>query len=161
MPQAITELHIVTLFTRMQHLFGHRWTSNYGPAMENGRLSPAANQWYRDLRGYTAEQVSRGLDLVVHRRMDWPPGAIEFMGLCDGVPTLSEILDTQNDYGVLCEQIRSKMDFYQLDGMSSSDRRKVAAQRFEQAVQNLRGSGALALGSDASGYREALENTRA
>lgn len=137
----LSDDEIVKFFARMQHLYAHRWTSAYGPAMEGKSLSPAAKQWRYDLREYTRDQVAYGLQRMVDERREWPPGPIEFMGLCDGVPTLAQVLDRDRDYGPVCRAIRARMDWFNLDGMSSEKRRAVGSQQFETALTALRQEG--------------------
>jgi hypothetical protein len=125
----------------MQHLYAHRWVSMYGSAIDGDQLSPAARQWRYDLRDYERDQVQSGLQRLVDLRLEWPPGPLEFMNLCDGVPTIAQVLDRSNDYGPVCRAIRGRMDWYNLDAMSSEKRRAIGSQQFETALIGLRREG--------------------
>jgi hypothetical protein len=131
----------VKFFARMQHLYAHKWSTAYGPPMEGKELSPAAKQWRYDLRDYSREQVAYGLQRIVDLRLEWPPGPIEFMNLCDGVPTVAQVLDRDRDYGPVCRAIRQRMDWYNLDAMSTEKRRAIGSQQFETALTRLRSDG--------------------
>ena len=136
--------HVVRLFSRMLHLYGHRWASVYGVATDGaGKLTPSAQQWLYDLRDLTEHQVAAALETVVRKRLEWPPGPIEFLNLAEGVPSLAEVLDRSNDYGPVCRAIRSRIDWFLLDQMSTEKRRQLAAQQFEVALVGLRRSGEL------------------
>lgn len=139
----MTDGDIVKLFARMQHLFAHRWVSAYGPAMDGDKLSPSARQWKYDLREYSRDQVQFGLARMIEHRPDWPPGPIEFMNLCDGIPSVAQVLDRDHDYGPICRAIRSRMDWFNLDALSASKRRAIGAQQYETALVGLRREGSI------------------
>jgi hypothetical protein len=139
----ITPRHIVRFFTRMQHLYGHKWTSAYGLAMKGEELTASAKQWLYDLRAYSSDQVAAGLVRMEQRGQDWPPGPSEFRRLCDGIPTIDEVLDRDNHYGLVCEAIRQRLDWYNLDGMSSTQMREAADRQVRAAVTSLAASGAI------------------
>jgi hypothetical protein len=137
--------HIVRMFSRMLHLYGHRWASVYGAATTaDGILSASAQQWLYDLRELTPEKVAHGLEQVVAKRLEWPPGPIEFLNLCEGVPTIAEVLDRDHDYGPICRAIRGRMDWFMLESMSAQQMRQLAQQQIESAIVHLRRSGSLA-----------------
>jgi hypothetical protein len=146
----VGEKHIVRLFTRMLHLYAQKWSSVYGVATKaDGSLTAAARQWLYDLRTLSPQQVAFGLNAVFEKRLEWPPGPIDFMNLCEGVPTLGEVLDRANDYGPVCKAIRAKMNFFNLDELPSTKMRAAAATQLEQAVVTLRRSGALQIATKA------------
>ncbi len=139
----LSEEETVKFFARMQHLYSHKWSSSYGPAMEDKALSPAAKQWRYDLRDYNRDQVAYGLQRVIELRLEWPPGPIEFANLCDGIPTIAQVLDRDSDYGALCREIRARIDWFTLDAMSFEKRRSIGAQQIEMAVVGLRRNGVI------------------
>lgn len=140
---ALSERHVVRFFTRMAHLYGHKWTSVYGVAMDGGKLTPSAHQWAYDLRDMTPEQVVRGLAEVERRGLEWPPGPIEFKRLCLGIPSLAQVLDRSTDYGPVCAEIRNRLDWYRIDGLATKDARELAQQQVETAVLKMRHTGLL------------------
>ena len=140
---ALSDRHVVRFFSRMTHLFGHKWSSVYGDAMANGKLAPSARQWAYDLRDMTPEQVALGVAETERRGLEWPPGPIEFKRLCLQIPSLAQLMDRQTDYGPVCAEIRKLLDWYRIDGLSTKDARELAGQQLECAVLNMRQSGAL------------------
>lgn len=144
----------------MAHLYGHRWVSMCGDAMTPDGLTPSAKQWLQDLKHYTPEQVAVGIQAVVDKRLEWPPGPIEFANLCDGIPTAAEVLDRANDYGPVCAAIRKRIDWFAVDGMSSAKADKEVKRRMERALTSMRADGTmlairhsqrLALSADSAG----------
>lgn len=154
---ALSDRHVVRLFTRMAHLYGHRWVSVYGQAVDaNGKPTSSARQWLYDLRDMTPEQVALGVAEVETRALEWPPGPIEFKRLCLQIPSLEQLLDRQTDYGPVCAELRKRLDWYRIEGLSTKDARELAGQQMETAVLKMRQTGALqALAGPAA--REALE----
>lgn len=146
--------HIVRLFTRMAHLYGHKWASAYGDAVKDGEFTPSAKQWLYDLREYAPEQIAIGLDAIMRKRPEWPPGPIEFMNLCDGVPSVAEVLDRKNDYGPICAAIRGRMDWWTLDLLPAREVRDAAKFGMERAVAAIKREGTYA--ALVANQREAL-----
>lgn len=139
----ITERHVIRFYTRMKHLFGHKWSATYSENAtdQTGKITPAAQHWLYDLRDFTPEQVSQGLSKVEQQAGEWPPSPMEFKKLCMGVPTIDEVLDRKNDYGPICGAIRSKMDWWNLDGMPTKHMIQESIRQYHQAITNLSRSG--------------------
>lgn len=78
---------LAELWVRMQSLFGHRWTSQYGSAPEDVDLV----EWSQAISGLTWRQVERGLHEVRMSRREWPPAAPEFRVLCFAIPAVLQI----------------------------------------------------------------------
>lgn len=153
--------HIVRLFTRMAHLYAHRWVSAYGQALDDkGNLTASAKQWMHDLRGYTPEDVAVGIQSCMSKRIEWPPGPIEFKNLCDGIPSPAEVLDRDQDYGPVCAAIRQRIDWWNIENLPSSKVREAVAQGIERALVSMRRSGEIAglrrPAAIASAQREAI-----
>ena len=142
-PLALSDRHVVRFFSRMTHLYGHKWSSVYGAAMDGGKLTASARQWAYDLREMTVEQVLAGMTEVERRALEWPPGPIEFKRLCLGIPSLEQVLDRHTDYGPVCMAIRNRLDWYRIDGMGTKDARALASQQVETAVMAMRQTGDL------------------
>ena len=70
----------------MTHLYGHKFTSSYGPSALNEAdgLSESAKTWASGLTGVTGEQVAQGLRACLERKDEWPPGLPEFRQMCLG-----------------------------------------------------------------------------
>lgn len=67
------------VWERMAHMYGHRWTSNYG-AEDDGT-------WRKGLAGLTPAQIGAGFMKCLERRPapgeeDWPPTLNEFRAMC-------------------------------------------------------------------------------
>ena len=131
------------LFARMKHLYGHKWASVYGSATDAVGLSLSARQWLYDLRDMTPEQVAAGVAETERRALEWPPGPIEFKRLCMGIPSLEQLLDRSTDYGPVCTEIRKRLDWYRIDGMTTENARRLAEQQLERSVMAMRQSGEL------------------
>ncbi len=139
----LTERHIVRFYSRMQHLFGHKWTSSYGEPMGPNGLTSSAQQWFFDLRDFTPDQVSQGLRKIEQEAPEWPPTPMDFKKRCIGVPSIEEVMDRRNDYGPICGAIRAKMDWFNLDSMTTKQSTMEAMRQYRQAITNMIGSGQL------------------
>lgn len=74
---------IAALWARFTHLYGHRWETSYGPALnEAGELMPIAATWAKALAGFVPEDFARGLHACLERPDGWPPTLPEFRALC-------------------------------------------------------------------------------
>lgn len=67
------------VWQRMAAMYGHRWTSNYGPEDDG--------TWRKGLSGLTTDQIGQGLVKCLVRKpeageQDWPPTLNEFRALC-------------------------------------------------------------------------------
>ena len=78
---------VVALWGRFTHVFGNRFESMYGPALdESGKLTPVAMTWARSLRGCSPEQLAAGLVACMKSGREWPPTLPEFWKLCHPAP---------------------------------------------------------------------------
>lgn len=141
----MSDMSLITrFFARMQHLYGYRWAKLYGEAMEDGKPTLSAQQWLADLAPYSREVIAYGIQELELRREEFPPGVLEFKNILDGVPTVDEILDRENDYGPVCKLIRQRLDWHTLGGLDSRRMREMASERITLACTSLRRSGAMA-----------------
>lgn len=62
------------LWERMTEIYGHRWISAYGEAVNES--------WRRGLQGVSVEQIGRGLERLLEQGREWPPTLPEFRALC-------------------------------------------------------------------------------
>lgn len=69
---------VESLWQMMGSLYGHRWTSSYGDEVDPDRV------WAATLYGLDESHIRSGLRECVDRRLEWPPTAPEFRGLCLG-----------------------------------------------------------------------------
>jgi len=71
------------LWRGMSHVYGHRWTAQYGPLPPPGvPRTPAQAAWARGLAGLAAPDLDRGLARVERGDAPWPPTLPEFRALC-------------------------------------------------------------------------------
>lgn len=77
---------MANLWEKMTHLYGHKFTSSFGPSAinEHGGLSDSAQTWASGLSGITGDQLASGLRGCLEREDAWPPTLPEFRGLCLG-----------------------------------------------------------------------------
>lgn len=80
-PPPLAPALVARLWRRMGEVYGHRWTSQFGPAPARG-LSPVMATWARGLAGLGAADLARGLDRVTRAGADWPPPLPRFRDLC-------------------------------------------------------------------------------
>lgn len=83
---------INALWVRMGQLYGHKWSSQEGPAtMENGAYSTAFILWCRKTEGLTDEAWQRGFNQIEFLVKEaarqgeeaWPPSYAGFIGYCE------------------------------------------------------------------------------
>lgn len=69
---------VETVWQWMSSMFGHRWTSSFGDAIDPDRV------WSAALAGLDEQQVRAGMRAVMDAGDEWPPSAPEFRRLCQG-----------------------------------------------------------------------------
>lgn len=78
------------LWNRLNHIYGHRWESSYGPALnEHGELNDAAATWAKALGPCGPDDLARGLRACLNRVDGWPPTLPEFRELCQAPQPLA------------------------------------------------------------------------
>jgi hypothetical protein len=87
------------IWKRMVEIYGHKWSSQMGRAMDGEKLSDAATTWRFGLSGLTHDQVAFGFNELIASGREWPPSLLEFRKLCllnilADVPTLDEVVST-------------------------------------------------------------------
>lgn len=70
------------VWKRMVTIYGHKWSAQYGAAVDGEQLSDSAKTWQIGLRGVSVEQVASGFSALVLSNADWPPSLPEFRRLC-------------------------------------------------------------------------------
>lgn len=84
---ALPQRAVVALWSRLTHVFGNRFESMYGTALnEAGELTPVALTWSRALRACTPEQLATGLTACTQSGKEWPPTLPQFWELCHPKP---------------------------------------------------------------------------
>ena len=74
---------IASLWSRFSHIYGLRWESAYGPALnDKNMLLPIAGTWAKALAACSPEDLARGLHACLDRPDGWPPTLPEFRALC-------------------------------------------------------------------------------
>jgi len=67
--------------------YGHRWTSNYGSAIdENNKLTDAGSIWLNGLIDLSTDQIKNGLDEMLKAGNEWPPSMPQFVKMCKSEP---------------------------------------------------------------------------
>lgn len=88
----LSDENMLTIWQRLADLYGHRFTSNYGEAIEtveddhgnviDSWISSTVETWRRALHGVTPKQVGDGLRKCVEKAEEWPPNAGQFRERC-------------------------------------------------------------------------------
>ena len=78
--QYVTSETVKFLFGKFLARYGHKWTSQYDVEI----LPIVHAEWLTELKGFTAEDIRRGLDAW---RGHWPPNQYEFADACRPVET--------------------------------------------------------------------------
>ena len=73
-PKNISKKWIAGLFKKFQARYGHKWTSAI-----DGIERVAVNEWCEGLAGFSADEISNGLEVW---DSDWPPSLPEFKMAC-------------------------------------------------------------------------------
>ncbi|MGZ8220019.1 MAG: hypothetical protein ACXWT0_00075 [Methylobacter sp.] len=73
---------ITKIWKRMVAIYGHKWSSHLGDAMDGVELSEAAKTWQLGLTGVTVDQLGLGFQALISSGKDWPPSLTEFRKLC-------------------------------------------------------------------------------
>jgi len=67
--------------------YGHRWTSNYGDALDgDNKLTDAANIWLNGLIDLDVDQIKHGLEVMLEAGDEWPPSMPQFVKMCKNDP---------------------------------------------------------------------------
>lgn len=74
--EPLSKTDMEELWIKMAGLFGHRWASSYGAAVDPDGI------WAIALAGLAPAHIRHGLASVVRMGGDWPPSAPEFRKLC-------------------------------------------------------------------------------
>ena len=72
----LSDQAIVTLWTRMAAIYGHKWVSAHGDS------DITRDTWQRGLKDLSTVELAVGLRAVVNRQNPWPPSLPEFRTLC-------------------------------------------------------------------------------
>jgi hypothetical protein len=115
----LSDQAMVTLWTRMEEIYPHRWVSKLG---EPG--SSAFETWRQGLAGITPEQLRRGLQQCLQRRDGWPPTLPEFRGLCRGSPQSLELPTLEEAFRMASQQ---RPDWHRLHPIVFHARQAVGA----------------------------------
>lgn len=73
---------MLTLWTRMNEIYGHRWAGSFGPFRVRGRISGVAETWRKGLAGLNSADIARGLRECLDTGEAWPPSLPEFRAMC-------------------------------------------------------------------------------
>ena len=127
----LTDNHIKQLWTRMQAIYGHRWTSGFGETDIDGT-------WLIGLRDLAPPMIAAGLEACIKLRADsWPPTLPEFRRLCLGLPDievacLAALRGASDPVSVF---IRRKIGSWDMTHGKESDLLKRARAHYDAACQ--------------------------
>lgn len=129
---------IVSLWERMSHIYGHKWTSTYGESAVTGvELTDTAKTWASALRDVTGQQIADGLRACLEREDTWPPTLPEFKQLCDG-----KISKKINEFGLdyVPEYHRPENRIMDKSRLLSSDERDARREAAKGQIASLKAS---------------------
>jgi len=71
------------LFVRLQQIYGHRWSSQFGTGAHVAKAHQAAKaEWAQSLDGIHVDAVAQALEAMKREYVDWPPTLPQFLQLC-------------------------------------------------------------------------------
>ena len=80
-----TDRLMASLWERLAHIYGHKFTATFGvSAIVDGELSAVAKTWASGLSGISGEEIAKGLHAMCERADAWPPTLPEFRAACLG-----------------------------------------------------------------------------
>lgn len=120
----------------MTHIYGHKWTANYGESAmtEKDQLADTAQTWATGLRNINGKQLAVGLHACIDRDDSWPPTLPEFKKLCEGKA------DKVNEHGLdyVPQHLRSKARVTDRSRLLSNDDRDAKRKEYAKGVAALR-----------------------
>jgi len=92
----LTDKAMSQLFERMTYIYGHKWTTLMGDAVDDkGELTLAAKTWQAGLIGITTKQLGKGLERTTISHNAWCPSLPDFRAMClyrDDVPSVTTLV---------------------------------------------------------------------
>lgn len=134
-PQKIADSAIVRLFKNMAMSMGHKWTSQFGDAVnQDGQLTETAKHWESQLGDLTLDEIAKGLSAVPDQPSDWWPTVNGFKELCTGKSINKFGLDYVPEvYRTTAPHSR------RLDNDEAKDRRRIACDSAMPEIRKLLG----------------------
>jgi hypothetical protein len=83
----LSESLLDNFWLRMAGMFGHTWTSAYGPKPHG----IGGDTWAAALSGISGSQIAEGLRATLALGGEFPPSAPKFRAMCLGIPPISQI----------------------------------------------------------------------
>jgi len=89
--EPIRYLALRRLWERMAAIYGHKWTSTYGDACEDGKgdLTLPGDTWRKGLAGIPEPSIAAGLSACIAAADPWPPTLPQFRAMCLGIPSFA------------------------------------------------------------------------
>lgn len=134
--KTLTPKMIVSLWERMSHIYGHKWTSTYGEsAVIGSELTDTAKTWASALREITGQQIADGLRACLEREDTWPPTLPEFKQLCDGKVS-KKVNEFGLDYVPQCYRTENRIT--DKSRLLNSDEREVKRDTYREKIGGLK-----------------------
>ena len=152
--QPLSESNTIDMWGRMTVLYGYKWSSNLGMAVDDdGYLTVAAKIWAEELAGISTEQLLHGFSRLKISFPSWPPTVFEFSRLCKGgnaseIPTLDQMasilgtvsartgsVEHRYKYSMALE-IAKKVDMYNIRMMSTEQIKSVIRPIYERLLNS-------------------------
>lgn len=83
-------------------MYGHKWTSVHG-------VSDADGLWSKALAGLSGQDIARGMQACLEQKLEWPPSAPQFCGMCQALPADYGLPDEQKAYSEACRNAHPSM----------------------------------------------------
>jgi hypothetical protein len=123
---------MLNLWERLNHIYGHKFSSTYGEsAFNEDGLTEAAKTWASGLRGLTGDQVANGLRECVDCGEAWPPTLPEFVKMCKGSAINRFGLDYIPEY-------HREEPIVDESRLLSSDQREAAREKGKEELQRMK-----------------------
>lgn len=122
-------------------MYGHKWTSVHG-------LEDADGVWGKALTGVDGAQIAKGMQACLEQKLEWPPSAPQFRGMCEASPADYGLPTEDHAYKEACRNAHPAMKdcakwthdavyhaacetgFYNLNKLSMSDSRKLFSRNY-------------------------------
>jgi hypothetical protein len=150
--QLLNDKIIAHVWTRMTAIYGHKWVSPMGIAVDGmGILTDAAKTWQKGLSGVSVDGIRTAFSTLVTKNYDWPPSLPEFRKLCLGkgdAPVLDEVVSmlvmVSSKQGSIAERykhplvfsIASRIDMHSLRTAKTIEARRMVKPVFEDLISS-------------------------
>ncbi len=124
-------------------MFGHTWTSQYGPKPDG----IGGDTWAAALSGISGEQLAHGLRETLLLASDFPPSAPRFRALCFGVPSLvsvrAEVMARNVSRSPFCRVVWTHIDPFRFRQADAKSADAMVKEAYEAAREYVMRGGAM------------------